>query len=185
MLIHPPMLLMGYMSFVAALRLRRGGADHRPARRRLAALHPPLDAGGLDDPDVRAAAGRVVGLSRAGLGRLLGLGPGRERGAAAVADGDRLPALDDGAGAARHAQGLESGADHRDLRALDLRHLRGAQRHHQLGALVRLLSHRAVLPRLPGGRAGRSRSGCSSTGCRGCSPSTSSIRSSRARAASC
>jgi len=38
--------------------------------------HAPLDAGGLAVPLAGADPGRALGLRRAGLGRLLGLGPG-------------------------------------------------------------------------------------------------------------
>src|SRR6266704_3539617 len=41
-------------------------------------------------PDNRLAAGGMVGLPRAGLGRLLGLGPCRERCSLALADGHGL-----------------------------------------------------------------------------------------------
>src|SRR5260221_11957244 len=105
----------------------------------------------MEHPDGGAAAWRVVGLPRARLGWVLGLGPRRERRLAALADGDGFPALDDGAGAARLAEGLEPLPDHRDVPARALRQLRSAQRHHQLGTLLCLLSHRALAPRLPGG----------------------------------
>ena len=60
------------------------------------------------------------------MGRLLGVGPGRERVADAVADRHRVPALDHDPGAARHAEGLErlAGAGERDPRGA--RHLPGA-----------------------------------------------------------
>ena len=58
-------------------------------------------------PRLRSPARRPLVVHRARLGRLLGLGPGRERGADAVAFGHRIPALDHGPGEARDAEGLE------------------------------------------------------------------------------
>src|SRR5260370_29194803 len=105
----------------------------------------------MEHPDGGAAAGRVVGLPRARLGWVLGLGPRRERRLAALADGDGVPALDDGAGAARLAEGLDPRPDHRDVPARALRHLRGAQRDHQLGTLLPLLSLWRLVSLLPRG----------------------------------
>src|SRR5215218_6008821 len=70
-------------------------------------IHPPLRPDRLDLPRLRPPARRPLVLHRARLGRLLGLGPGRERGADAVAARHRLPALDHGPGEAGDAEGLE------------------------------------------------------------------------------
>ena len=67
------------------LRLRRRRADRRPHRRRLGALGAAVDARRLDVPHRRHRDGLLLGLLRARLGRLLVLGPGRERLAHAVA----------------------------------------------------------------------------------------------------
>ena len=61
------------------LLLRRRRADRGPGRRRLGALGAALDAGRLVRPDHRHRARLLVGLLRARLGRLVVLGPGRER----------------------------------------------------------------------------------------------------------
>ena len=63
-----------------------------------------------------------------GLGRLLGVGPGRERVVPAVAHRHRLPALGDGAGAPRHAARLEPVAAVRHVLAHHPRHV-----HHPVG----------------------------------------------------
>ena len=61
------------------LRLRHGGADRRPHRRGLGARRAALDARRLDLPHARHRDGLLLGLLRARLGRLVVLGPGRER----------------------------------------------------------------------------------------------------------
>ena len=85
MVIHPPMLYLGYISIaipfafaMAALLSRRLDTGWLQAIRKwtLLSLALPL---GRDHPR------HVVGVRRAGLGRLLGLGSGRERLAPAVA----------------------------------------------------------------------------------------------------
>src|SRR5258707_14899585 len=83
----------------------------------------------------------MVGLSRAGLGRLLGLGPGRECRALTLANGNRFPALDDGARTARYAQGVEPGPGHPLFCPLDLWHVRGTQRHHQFSTFLCLFEY--------------------------------------------
>ena len=61
------------------LRLRRRRPDRGPGRCRLGALGAALDAGVVVRPDHRHRDGILVGLLHAGLGRLVVLGPGRER----------------------------------------------------------------------------------------------------------
>ena len=60
------------------------------------------------DVSVRGdSARRALGLRGARLGRLLGMGSGRERVVLAVADGYGIPALGDDAGKARDDEGME------------------------------------------------------------------------------
>ena len=73
--------------------VRHRGADRRPHRRRLGALGAAVGARRLDVPDARHRHGLVLGLLRARLGRLLVLGPGRERLADAVARRHRAAAF--------------------------------------------------------------------------------------------
>ncbi len=61
------------------LLLRRRGADRGPRRCRLGALGAALDAGRLVRAHHRHRDGKLVGLLHARLGRLVVLGPGRER----------------------------------------------------------------------------------------------------------
>ena len=110
------------------VRVRDGRAPLRPDGRALDRRHPPLDARRLDVPRDRPAARREVGLRGGRLGRLLRVGSGRERGADAVARGDRVPALGDGAGAQGDAEGLEHAARHPRLLALAVRDVPDALR---------------------------------------------------------
>jgi len=56
-----------------------------------------------------------LGIRRIGLGRILGLGPGRGRRFDTLADGNSLPPFGDDTGKARHAQTMEHGSRHLDL----------------------------------------------------------------------
>ena len=137
MAIHPPMLYLGFTGMtipfafgIAAL--ASGQLDDSWLRAVRA-----LDDGRVAVPDGRPHARRVVGVRGAGLGRLLGLGSGRERRAAAVVHRHGVPALRDGAGAARHAEGLERVARDRHVLPDDLRHVHDALGRRPIGARVR------------------------------------------------
>ena len=78
--------------------------------------------------ELRNYAGRGVGISRAWMGRLLGLGSGGERFAAAVVERHGVSALGDDAGKERHDEGVEHRADLRDVPAVHLRYLDHARR---------------------------------------------------------
>ena len=113
MVIHPPMLYTGivglavpYAFAIAALITRQLGDTWIRTTRRWTMVAWVYSRN-------RHSAGRQLGVSRTGMGRLLGLGSGRECFADAVADRHGLPALGDGAGKERHAEGLEHRADHR------------------------------------------------------------------------
>ena len=62
-----------------SVRVRHRGAHHRPPRRLVAARRAPLDDVQLAVPVVRPDARDDLGVRRARVGRLLGLGSGRER----------------------------------------------------------------------------------------------------------
>ena len=76
---HPPFLYFGYVGFSITYSFAIAGPDRRPARRRLGALGAAMDADRLVRAHARHRDGQLVGLLRAGLGRLVVLGPGRER----------------------------------------------------------------------------------------------------------
>ena len=110
MQIHPPLLYLGYVGLsipfafaIAALVTRKLDTGWISSIRRWTIFCLALSRH-------RHPAGRQVGLRGPRLGRLLGLGPGRERRLHALAGGHRLPALGDGPGAPGHAEGLEHGA---------------------------------------------------------------------------
>ena len=139
----------------SALRLRGGRAGHRPPRGGMAGRHPALDGGRLGFPDVRHRARRLVELRDARLGRVLGLGPGGERLVPAVADRHRLPALGDGAGAARDSAGLEPVAGDRHLLADNPGHVPDPLGGAGLGPLLHRVGHRPGHSRLLRGDRGR------------------------------
>src|SRR5262249_44233718 len=90
--------------------------------------HAPLDHGSLAFPDVRNHSRRTLGLWRPGLGRILGLGPGRNRILPSLDFSHRFPAFGDDAGEARHDEEMECLADIHHLPALDFWHSAHAQR---------------------------------------------------------
>ena len=111
MVIHPPMLYTGYVGMVvpfafcmAALLTRELGSGWIKLTRRWTLFAWIV-------PGHRHSDGRALGLRRAGLGRLLGLGSGGERLAHAVAHRHRVSAQRDRAGAQEHAQDLERRPD--------------------------------------------------------------------------
>src|SRR5581483_4833715 len=97
------------------------------------ALGAAMDATRLDLPDARYRDGLLLGLLRARLGRLVVLGPRRERLADAVARRHRALALGAGDGKARCAEGLDHPAVDPDLLAVAARHVPGALGRADLG----------------------------------------------------
>ena len=146
MMIHPPMLYSGYTLFtipfafaVGALITRQvGAADWIRATRRFALAR--LAVSRHRDP-----ARRALVVLRAGLGRLLGLGSGRERVAAAVADRHRVHPLDHDPGEARDAEDLERLARARDRHAGDPRHVPRALRDPRLDPRLRRVDARRAV----------------------------------------
>ena len=113
MAIHPPNLYLGYVATaipfafaIAALITRRLDAEWLGVVRRWSLLVVVL-------PHDRHHARHVVGVRRARMGRLLGVGSGGERVAAAVAHEHRVPALDHDPGKARDAAEVERRARRR------------------------------------------------------------------------
>ena len=145
MVIHPPMLYLGYVGFtvpfafaIAALVTGRLGEGWLVATRRWT-----LDRLGL--PHRRHHPRRLVELRGPRLGRLLGLGPGRERQLPALAHRHRLPPLGDGAGAAGDAAGLEPVAGVRHVLAHDPRHVPHPLRRPRLRARLQRLARSAPM----------------------------------------
>ncbi len=150
MAIHPPMLYLGYVGFAVPFAFAIGIADHAAAGRGLDPHHAPLDAGDVAVPKLRHHAGRGVGVPRAGLGRILGLGPGGERVAAAVAERDGVSALGDDAGKEGHDEGLEHRAGFGHLLPVHSGDVPDALGRGAIGACVRAVGHRQIFRQLPG-----------------------------------
>lgn len=125
-----------------SIRVCAGSAHHAISRREMDTHYPPLDYGGMAIPHVRHRTGRALGLRRPGLGRILGLGPGRKRFPAPVAFDDRLSAFSHDAGKAWHDEGMERLADLYHLHALDSGNIPDPQRHCQFRTFIRAVQHR-------------------------------------------
>ena len=140
----PPRLLVPRLRRVhRAVLLRRRHARHRAPERGVAARDPPLDIVRLGVPDDRHRDGSVVVLPGPRLGRLLGVGPGRERRPLAVALRNGVPALGHGPRAAGPASGLEPLTSDLGVLAHDPRDLPDPFRRARLGALVLELARSA------------------------------------------
>ena len=134
----PPDAVLGLHAAADPVRVRGRRADQRPPERRVDPGDAPLRARRLAVSRDRHPARRPLVLHRARLGRLLGLGSGRERGADAVAVRDRLHPLDHDPGEAGDAEGLERLAGPDDRHARDRRHVPGPLGDPELDPRVRL-----------------------------------------------
>ena len=76
MAIHPPMLYLGYVGFTVPFAFAMASLVTEAARRRLDSHHPPLGHRHLVVPEHGCSARHGLGLHRARMGRLLGLGSG-------------------------------------------------------------------------------------------------------------
>ena len=118
MFIHPPMQMTGLVMVsvpfsiaMGAMMAGRGGRDEWVGQGRLWGMITWLVL------TVGLLLGAWWGVHDSRLGRLLGLGPGRELGTDAVAGHDRFRALDNGPEAPWDVQDVEHGADHHRVRA--------------------------------------------------------------------
>ena len=93
--------LPGLRGLLGSLRLRARRAHDALPRRKMDQDHARLDHGHLALPHLRHLPRHALGLRRARLGRLLGLGPGRERQLHALAHRHRLSPLRHDAGDAK------------------------------------------------------------------------------------
>src|SRR5262245_21186037 len=89
--------------------------------------YTPLDSGCLALSRYRYPPRRTMGLCRARMGRILGLGSGRKCVIHAMAYGHSLSSFGDDSGKKGHAQGLEYGFDHFDLLPLYLWYISHAE----------------------------------------------------------
>ena len=95
---------------VGRLLVRGRGAGDARCRPGVRAGDAAMGAGSMDLPDAGDHRGVLLGLLRSRLGRLVVLGPGRERVADAVARGDRAAPFGDGAGDARRVARVDGDA---------------------------------------------------------------------------
>ena len=130
MAFHPPNLYLGYVGWTVPFCLRHRGPSDGPPGGRMDPIHAPLVAHCLVLPGNRQSFGVLVGLSRTGLGRILGLGSGRERSHPPVDHRDGLPPLGHDSGKEGNAEGLEPGPCDHDLHADDFWHVHRAKRCH-------------------------------------------------------
>ena len=116
----------------------------------LGALDAPLDHGGVGLPDLRHRPRQLVVLLHAGLGRLLGVGSGRERLLHALAGRHGTDPFAGGHRETRPVQELDAAAGHSRLFIEPAGDLPGALRRAGLGAFLRCRSDaRALHPGLP------------------------------------
>src|SRR5208283_4812003 len=104
--------------------------------------HPALDHGDVVLPYHRSFPRRALGLRGAGMGWLLGMGPGGECLAHALAYRHGVSAFRHDAGKARYVESVEHVVDLRDVSALDPWHFPDAERNHQFGARFRAILDR-------------------------------------------
>ena len=126
------------------VRVRDGRAPVGSHGRALDRRDAPLDARRVDVPRRRPAGRLPLGVRGDRLGRLLRLGPGRERGADAVARSDRVPAFGDDPGEARDAEGLEHDPRRARVQPVAVRHVPHALGRDRLDPLVRARARSAA-----------------------------------------
>ncbi len=133
------------------LQLRRRRAADPQRHPRFRPGHAPLGARRMDFPDPGHHRRILLGLLRARLGRLVVLGPGRERQPDAVAGGDSAAPFGQRVGRSRRAADLDRDARRRRLLDEHDRHVPRALGHpHERPRLRRRSGTRHVHPRAAG-----------------------------------
>ena len=152
MVIHPPMLYLGYVGFtvpfafaMGSLITKQPGDAWIHTTRRWTLVTWLFQSTGI-------LLGQGWAYAVLGLGRILGLGSGGERVAAALDHRHGVPALGDDAGKEGHDEGLEHGADLGHLLPVHLRNVPDALGRGQFRACLRAVAHRQVLRDFPGRR---------------------------------
>ena len=119
---HPPTLYVGYVGMSAAFSFAVGALVTRNVGPDFARAMRPWVLGAWIFLTIGITAGLLLGLLHAWLGRMVVLGPGRERIANAVAGGDRAAPFGDRAGDARRAARMDDHALSACLLDVDGRH---------------------------------------------------------------
>ena len=144
MVVHPPMLYLGFVGFVipfayAIAALIEGRTDdHWIKDTRKWSLVAWLF------PHSRAGSGQPLGLRCTWMGRLLGLGSGGNLCVHALVDRHRIPAFDDDAGKTRVVQTLEHRPDHPHLLPGHFRHFPHPFRNALFSARFLSIRHRSI-----------------------------------------
>ena len=113
MVLHPPSLFLGYVGLAVPFAFAVSALLVGRADRELGRAEPEVDDRRLGDAVAGHRPRRLVGVHGAVVGRLLGLGPGREHVADAVAHRHGAAALDEPLSQARHLQALDGGPGRR------------------------------------------------------------------------
>ena len=145
MVIHPPMLYLGYVGFTVPFAFALGALIMRYPGEKWIHITRRWTMVTWGFPDLRHFSRRALGVLGAGLGRLLGMGPGRECLADAMAHRHRISAFRDDAGKARHDEDVEHVADLRHVLAGDSGNVPDPQRYRQFGACLRAVFHRRLV----------------------------------------
>src|SRR5215469_16201357 len=103
-----------------------------------------LDACDVAVPKLRHYVGRGLGLPRVGLGRILGVGSGGERVAAALVEWYGVSAFRNDAGKEGHDEGLEHRAGFGHLLPVHLRYVDDVRWAGAIGARFRAVGDRQV-----------------------------------------
>ena len=127
--LHPPTLYCGYVGLSIAFSFAVGALLDAQRHARVRPRDAPVDFGRVDIPHARHHRGQLLVLLRARLGRLVVLGPGRERFADAVAGGNRAAPFGERARLARRAAHVDDHARRDRLLDEHDRHLPGALGH--------------------------------------------------------
>ena len=137
MAIHPPSLYTGFVGMTIPFAFGMAALITGYLGRLLASRRASVDdvllvvsVAGVDPRD-------DLGLRGAGVGRVLGMGPGRERRGAPVVHRDGLSPFGDGARASKHAPCLERDARHPDVFPDDRRDVHDEEWRRAVGARLR------------------------------------------------
>ena len=143
MAIHPPMLYLGYVGFIVPFAFAMGSLITK--QKGDAWIHTTRRWSLITWSHTRSG----LGLCGAWLGRLLGLGSGGKRIAAALDYGHCLFAFGDDAGEEGHDEGVEHGPGVHDLLPVHLRDISDSLGIRQFGACLRRIVDRLLVPGVP------------------------------------
>ena len=155
--VHTPTIADGGLGASRRAVQHRDGRAGRKTRRprRVGGPRQALGHGLVARAHDGTDAGQLVGVHDTRLGRLLGVGPGRELRAHALARHDRFRPLHNGAEAARHVPHVEHGAHHHRLHDGADGHVHQPGRPRAVCAFLRPEHDGLAIPRVHGWHAAR------------------------------